>query len=216
MSTQNRGATDDYSKEIRGSRALPLPARAAAGLALAGVVLAVVATFTKVIRIEVNTVETFSHQGWDRWGPALPLLAVFAVLMLAGAWRGARPAMAGVAGAGLAILAIVAAIDVPHVNDEGVWPSADVYEDAAARAGIGFYFESAAGVLLLMAGGLMLLLSPGRAPAREPSVRDRGPEPPPNVRPETEAPAAGDWFESQAQRLTQPRPEPRRRRFGRR
>ena len=200
MTTQARGATDDYSKEIRPPRGLSVPARAAAGLGLAGAVLAVVATFTKVIEIKVLTVPTFAHDGWDRYGPALLLLAVFAVVMVAGAWRGARPAMAGLAIAGLAVLAIAVVVDVPHLDDKGVWPSADLYEDAQAGAGIGFYFETAAGVLMLLGGVLMLLLAPRGAAEPEPDESPR---------------ASEDWFESRAQRLTQPAPA-RRGRFGRR
>jgi hypothetical protein len=216
MSTQNRGAIDDYSKESRASRGLSLPARAAAGLGLAGAVLAVVATFTKVIEIKVLTVPTFAHEGWDRYGPALLLLAVFALLMLAGAWRGARPAMAGLSVAGLAILAIAIVVDVPHLDDKGVWPSADLYEDAVAGAGPGFYFETAAGMLMLLSGALMLLLAPRRS-AEPPNVRNptaRGGKT--DVRPAEEEVAAADddWFAPRAQRLTQPQPE-RRRRFRR-
>ena len=203
MSTQNRGATDDYSKENRAARGLPVAARAAAGLGLAGAVLAVVATFSKVIEIKVLTVPTFAHDGWDRYGPALLVLAVFAVLMVAGAWRGARPAMAGLAIAGLAVLAIAVIVDVPHLDDKGVWPSADLYEDAQAGAGIGFYFETAAGVLMLLSGVLMLMLSPrGPAPERgprepreprEPRRRSRKGEEQPRQRPGTRR-ADDDWF----------------------
>jgi hypothetical protein len=219
MSTQNRGAIDDYSKENRESRALPplsIAARAAAGLGLAGAVLAVVATFTKVIEIKVLTVPTYAHEGWDRYGPALLLLALFALLMLAGAWRGARPAMAGLSAAGLAILAIAIVVDVPHLDDKGVWPSADLYEDAVAGAGIGFYFETAAGMLMLLSGALMLLLAPRRSDARA-NVRAPRSEPREmDVRPAEEGVAADDdWFAPRAQRLTQPQPPPRRRRFRR-
>ena len=207
MSTHGRGATDDYSSETEArtapSRGLPLPARGAAGVGLAGAALAVVATFTPVIEINVLTVETFSHDGWDRYGPALLLLAVFAVLMVAGAWRGARPAMAGLAIAGVAILAIAVLVDVPHLDDKGVWPLADQYEDAQAGAGIGFYFETAAGVLMLLGGVLMLLLAPRTTVSAAPARR-REPVSEPASAPA--APAADtEWFaESRAQRLTQP------------
>lgn len=159
MSAPTREATDDYSKETR--------PRIAAGLALAGVALTVVAAFTPVIEITVLTVPQEEYTGLDRSGPGLLLLAGLALLMLAGAWRGARPAMAAVAVVGLGVLAVVLLVDAPDVNDAGAWPQADLYEEATAQAGIGFWFESAGGVLLLLAGGLMLLLAPRRGPARD-------------------------------------------------
>lgn len=152
---------------------------AAAGLGIAGAILAFIATFTTVIQIRVLTVTPASFNGMDRYGPALLLLGIFGLLMVAGAWRGARPAMAALALAGLAVLLIAILVDVPHLNDTGVWPLADQYEDAQAGAGIGFYFETASGVLMLLSGVLMLLLGPRGEPAprsrRTPGERPRPP-----------------------------------------
>jgi hypothetical protein len=171
VSAHSREARDDYSKSHRprtaSSGALGALATGAAGLGIAGAILAVVATFSTVIQIRVLTVTPATFSGMDRYGPALILLAVFAVLMIAGARRGARPAMAALALCGVAVLLIAILVDVPHLNDKGVWPLADQYEDAEASAGTGFYFETAAGVLMLLSGVLMLLLAPARRRARE-------------------------------------------------
>jgi hypothetical protein len=147
-------------------------ALAAAGVGLAGAALAVVATFSTVIKIVVLTVTPFTQTGYDRYGPALLVLAGFALLMIAGGVRGARPAMGALALAGVAVLLIAVLVDVPHIHDKGVWPLADQYEDAEASAGTGFYFETAAGILMLLGGALMLLLAP-----TAPRVRRERPAP---------------------------------------
>lgn len=204
MSAQGPEAIDDYSKETRPGRL----ATGAAGLGLAGAILAFVATFSTVIEIRVLIVTPEAYSGMDRYGPALILLGVFGLLMVAGAWRGARPAMGALALAGVGVLLIAILVDVPHLNDEGVWPLADQYEDASASPGRGFYFETASGVLMLLSGVLMLLLTPRGRPARPPE-RAR----PERAEPQAE-PSTPDWFaeppvESRAQRLTQPQPPPR-------
>jgi len=204
MSAQGPEAIDDYSKTQRPRTAatkglLSLHA-VAAGLGIAGAILAVVATFSTVIQIVVLTVQKEAYTGLDRYGPALLILAVFALLMVAGAWRGARPAMAALALAGVVVLAIVALIDIPHINDKGVWPEADLYEDAQASAGTGFYFETASGVLMLLSGVLMLLLGPRNESAPR-SRREPGPTSRPGAGAEGGAPpepaaraASDDWF----------------------
>ncbi len=154
MSAHNPEAAADDSSVLRAS-----PARAAlSALGLAGAVLCVVATFSAVIRVEVLTVEKASYSGYDRHSVALLLIGAFAALMAYGALRGARPAMAALAACGLAVLLIALLGDLPHLDDAGVWPESDAFEDASARAGAGWYLETAAGVLLLASGVLTLLV----------------------------------------------------------
>jgi len=166
MSAQEPQATADYSKtdraRARDQRPLGGLGTAAAGLGISGAILAVVATFSTVIKIQVLTVTPARFDGYDRYGPALILLAVFGVLMIGGAIRGARPAMAALALTGLAILLISVLLDLPHLNDAGVWPQANQYEDAQASAGTGYYFETGSGVLLLLSGALLLMLTSRR------------------------------------------------------
>lgn len=141
---------------------------AAAGLA--GALALVVATFATIIEIRVLTVPHSSASGWDRHGPALILLALFAVLMLAGALRGSRPAMAAVAATGVCALLIALVWDLPDLHDVGA--VSEVYSDAHAGPKAGYYLETAGGALLLLSGGGLLLL-PRPERARERPRRDR-------------------------------------------
>jgi hydrogenase maturation factor HypE len=134
---------------------------------LAGVGALVAATFTTVIRITVGTTTRLASldtelSGWDRHGPALLVIAGFALLMLAGAYgRGARPAMAAVAVCGAAALVVALGSDLHHLDDTG--QVGRLYDDASAGAAAGFWLEVAGGVLLLGAGLGGLLLARGRA-----------------------------------------------------
>ena len=130
----------------------------------AGVVCLVLATFTTVIEIKVGTTSRVPGRdthlsGWDRHGPALLIIAAFAAAMLAGALRGARPAMIALAVLGLVTLGIAIIGDVPDLNETGF--IGEVYEDAAAGPSAGFYLETLGGVLLLAGGGLMAVVGEG-------------------------------------------------------
>src|SRR4051794_39434575 len=208
MSAAGRGAADDYSKAGPVSSAPRGPLGAlgsvAAGLGLAGAILAIVAWFSVVIKIQVLTVTPATFTGSDRSGIALLLLAAFALLMVIGAARGSRPAMAALALVGLAVLLIAVLVDLPHLNDTGVWPLHDSYEDAQASAGSGYYLETAAGVLMLISGVVLLMVAPRRAAraaeaaGSEAPPRDEAPResvlppvaaPPPPVAPSASPPA---------------------------
>ena len=115
MSSALRGnAGDDSKGSTPGRSARPAVSALRSGLALAGLAgafLLLLATFATVIQITVGTSTAAagadtSRTGWDRHGPALILLALFAGWLLALALRGARAAMAGLAAAGVAALAI--------------------------------------------------------------------------------------------------------------
>jgi hypothetical protein len=126
--------------------------------ASAGVVCLVLATLTTVIEIKVGTTTRLPGRdthlsGWDRHGPALLIVAAFAAAMVAGALRGARPAMIALAVLGLVALGIAVVGDVPDLNETGF--IGEVYEDAAAGPSAGFYLETLGGVLLLASGVLM-------------------------------------------------------------
>ncbi|HMJ33553.1 MAG TPA: hypothetical protein VK501_06525 [Baekduia sp.] len=139
-----------------------------AAVALAGAVCLLVATFTTVIRITVGTtsgaaVPTGSDTGWDRHGPALIVLALLAVGLLGVGLRGSRVALAGVAATGLAVMAIAMASDRPDVHATGA--VGDVYAEAMADPGAGYYLETLGGALLLATGGGLLALGRMRAAA---------------------------------------------------
>jgi hypothetical protein len=135
--------------------------------ALAGVVCLVVATFSTVIEITVGTTSRIAGRdtelsGYDRHSVALLLIGLFALVMAAGALRGARPAMAALAVAGIAVLLIALVGDLPDVHKTGV--IGQLYDDARANPRLGYYLETLGGALLLLAGGGLLLLG-GSAPA---------------------------------------------------
>src|SRR4051794_23762936 len=161
-------AAPDYSNRRAARRpartALNTPAAVLAGLGLAGPIIAVVASFSSVIKIEVQGVShaLFTQTGYDRHSVALILLAVFGAAMVLGSLRDARPAMVALVATGLAILLISILGDLPHLDDAGVWPQADSYEDAAASAGAGYYLETLSGVLMILTGIGFLVLRPTR------------------------------------------------------
>jgi hypothetical protein len=169
MSGAQHGAEGDDSKGFVPDRSrLPtvLTLRLVlAATALTGAVLLLVATFTSVIDITVGTTSKVlnadtAQSGWDRHGPALVLLALLAIWLLAAALRGSRVAMAGLLACGVVALAIPAIADRPHVHDTG--SVGDVYAEATADPGTGYYLETLGGALVLLSGGALLVL--GREP----------------------------------------------------
>jgi hypothetical protein len=159
-------AAPDYSNRRAAERpsrgGLNTPAAVLSGLALGGAILAVVATFSTVIQIELPDADgpVFTQSGFDRYSVALIVLALFAVAMLLGSLRAARPAMFALAAAGVVILLIALINDLPDVHKTGAWSLADAYEDASASAGSGFLLETISGVLVLISGVGFLVLRP--------------------------------------------------------
>ena len=142
--------------------------------AVAGVLCLVIATFSTVIEITVGTTSKIADRdtelsGWDRHSFALVLIGLFALLMTAGALRGARPAMAAVAVAGIVVLLIALIGDLPDVHKTGV--IGQLYDNARANPKLGYYLETLGGALLLLSGGGLLLLGGGTEPP--PSERER-------------------------------------------
>jgi hypothetical protein len=130
--------------------------------AVAGVAALVAATLNTVIRITVGTTTRLASldtelSGWDRHGPALLVVAGFALLMLVGAVRGARPAMVAVLVCGVVALGIALALDVPRLDDTG--QVGQLYSDASAGPRAGFWLEACGGALLAVAGGGLFLLA---------------------------------------------------------
>jgi hypothetical protein len=137
---------------------------------LAGVAALAAATASTVIRITVGTTTRLANldteiSGWERHGPALLVIGAFALVMLVGAARGARPAMVAVFACGLAALVVALGLDLPHLDDTG--QVGRLYTDASAGPEVGFWLEVVGGVLLVLCGaGLFLMASPSRAPGR--------------------------------------------------
>src|SRR4051794_27614896 len=182
VSSASRGNGPDDSKGFAPGRSASGPTSgsaiptvfalrsALAVAALAGAVLLLAATFATIIQITVGTTTKAAgadtaQSGWDRHGPALIVLAVLAIWLLAQALRGSRAAMAGLAAAGVAALLIAMIWDRPHVHDTG--SVGDIYAEAHADPASGYYLETLGGALLLLAGGALLVLGPAPAPERE-------------------------------------------------
>jgi hypothetical protein len=175
MSSALRGTDGDDSKGF-----VAVPSRfpgvialrgGLAAVVVAGAAALVVATFATVISITVGTTTKVagadtSQSGWERHGPALLLLALLAVALLAGALRGLRAAMVGLVAAGVAAVAIAMIWDRPHVHDTG--SVGELYAEATADPAAGYYLETLGGALLLLGGGAFVVASaPGRRGARE-------------------------------------------------
>src|SRR3954454_2104107 len=136
---------------------------------LAGVAALALATLSTVIRITVGTAKRLANldtelSGWDRHGPALLVVAGLALVMLVGAARGARPAMAAVLACGVVALVVAGAFDLPHLDDTG--QVGELYADAAAGPGLGFWLEVGGGALLVLCGGGLVLVN--RKPHQRP------------------------------------------------
>src|SRR4051794_22832933 len=166
QAVRQRQTSQDNSRWMRASkRAIGVPNGVRLGLfaaGAAGVAALVLATFSTVIRITVGTTTRLARldtslTGWDRHGPALLVVAGLALVMLVGAFRGARPAMAAVLVCGVAALVVCVAFDVPHLDDTGQVGA--LYADASAGPAVGFWLELAGGGLLALSGGGLLLLT---------------------------------------------------------
>lgn len=119
-------------------------------LTLVACVLLVIAEFMPLNEIEILTVTEKGVKVGSNHGYALAIIAAASAVMALGAYRGARPAAFALAALGLAALLVVLIVDVPEVGREGLFGRD--YEGAKAVKAIGFYFETAGAVLLLVAG----------------------------------------------------------------
>jgi hypothetical protein len=199
VSSAGRGTAGDDSKgPVASLTRNPSFATVRTGLAvtgLAGAIALIAATFSTVIEITVGTTAHIADRqtifsGWDRHGPALLLLALVAIPMVLGAWRGSRPATVAVLVLGLVALGIALIADLPDVHDTGA--IGDLYENARAQPRAGYFLETAGGVLLVLSGGGMLLLGRGARPEPRAERRRRA------VAPEGEAAAPEGEAESAA------------------
>src|SRR3954468_13927549 len=169
---QRRTSQDNSRGMPAPKRAIRLPDGVRLGLfaaGLAGVAGLVLATFATVIRITVGTTTRLANldtslSGWERHGPALLVVAGLALVMLVGALRGARPAAFAVLVCGVAALVVVLAFDVPHLDDTG--QVGQLYSDASAAPGVGFWLELCGGALVAGAGAALLLVN--RKPYQRP------------------------------------------------
>ncbi len=186
MSAAPRGTASQYSKGLAALRGAF--SRLASGIAgapdalrwvlcavgLVGAILLIVSEFTTVTHVKVITVVLPGTEvtGFDQNDGAMLVLGLVSLPMLYGAGRaGSRPAMAAVGLLGLVALLIALIGDLPDVTKVGTVVR-ERYEDAKAEPQAGFYLETLGAVLLLIAGGALLVVS---GPAQR--VRRRTPAP---------------------------------------
>src|SRR4051794_35048387 len=161
---QRRTSQDNSRGMAAPNRASALPAGLRIGLSIAGLAggaaLAAPPAAT-VIRITVGTTTRLANldtglSGWERHGPALLVVGAFALVMLFGALRGARPAMLAVVACGVAALVVALGLDLPHLDDTG--EVGRLYTDASAGPEAGFWLVVCGGGLLVVcAGGVFVL-----------------------------------------------------------
>lgn len=146
-------------------------------LALLGCLLLAVAEFTDLYSIHVITVTVKSATVGSHHGYALLVIALAAAAMAFGAARGgSRPAAVALLALAVAALVIALAIDLPVVDDTGLYGRD--FEQARAQAEIGFKIETAGAIVLLVAAVLLLVLGGARRPlvSAEPPARRRAAE----------------------------------------
>lgn len=168
MSATAPGATNDYSTGNGPSRRRSRAFSAGSGrtqpvlfaVAVAAAAMLVASTFLSLYDVTTQGNTLRSVTGYEHHSLAMLLLGLASIPMALGARRGARPAMFALAAIGVVVLVVAFTVDLPAALDEGVL--AVTYEGAQAEPGIGFFVESFAGALLLVAGGLGLLR--GRPP----------------------------------------------------
>ena len=166
-STGSRASRRDSGGFAQGRSAVALALAAVAAIAA---VLLIVSEFLPLYKVLVGALETErrSEVGWRNHAFAMLLLGLASVPMLLGALRGARPAMWALAGIGVVVIVIALTVDLSAARETGTLRESVSYEDARAEPAIGFFLETLGGVLLLLAGGLMLFVTP----AREQAARD--------------------------------------------
>src|SRR4051794_6491344 len=128
-------------------------------LALAGCVLLVVGEFSHLYEIKVITVVVKTGTVGAHHGYALLIIAVVAALMaFAAVIGGSRPASLALVLLAVAALVIALAVDLPVVDDTGLYGRN--YEQAQAQASTGFYLETLGAVVLLVSSLGIALLRP--------------------------------------------------------
>jgi hypothetical protein len=142
-------------------------------LPLVACVLLVIAEFSTLYDITIITVTADTVRGGGHHGFALLVIALAAAAMTFGAVRGgSRPAALALMILAVVALAVVLAIDLPDLDETG--PYGRNYEQAVARAGTGFYLETAGAVLLVIGAVAVLVFGPRRERAPR---RAAGPSP---------------------------------------
>ena len=159
MSASAPEATEEHSSRSRPARG---PSRrptnvalALVGTALIGALLTAFSSFLDVLEVTTGQTTLDAQTGFETHSVAMLLLGLAAIPMALGALRGARPAMFALVAIGALVLLVAFTVDLPDALDEGLY--GERYEAAEAKPAIGFYLETVGGMLLVLAGGLLVL-----------------------------------------------------------
>jgi len=133
-------------------------------LALVASAILIVAEFTHLYSIRVVTVTVRSATVGSHHGYALAIIGAASVVMAIGAVvGGSRPSAWALQHQAIAALVVAMAVDQPVVNDTGLYGRN--FEQARAKAEIGFKLETAGAVLLLLSAVAILVVRPARREA---------------------------------------------------
>ncbi|MGZ4232712.1 MAG: hypothetical protein ACXVUE_14515 [Solirubrobacteraceae bacterium] len=161
----------DRRRRRRAVEQAPGSLRAAIGAgALLGALLLVVAEFTTLFTVHVETsstpiktVTTGPHHSY-----ALLLIAIVVAVLAVAVWRDtSRPALLAIGLLGVVALLIALLGDLPDAHASGLAGSSTTrYVDASSTPSAGFYLETLGAVVLVITCGVgfMALGSPGRRP----------------------------------------------------
>lgn len=160
----------------------PTPTVLLAALAVAGALLLGIAELSPLYTVVVGSLQTPRRTVTcgSNHGYALALVALAALTMVAGSLRGARPAALALVALGAAALVVALAVDGPDTRASGSLPEAIDFTGAHARPASGYTLEIAGAIVLIVAGGGLVVML-GRALSR------RSPQTPSSRR---DAPAA--------------------------
>jgi hypothetical protein len=172
VSASARGTASNYSKgSLTGRADFPTPAVLLAALALAGALLLGIAELSPLYTVVVGSLQTprRSVTCGSNHGYALVLVALAALVMIAGALRGSRAAAIALVALGAAALVVAFAVDRPDTRASGSLPEAIDFTDAQAKPASGYTLEIAGGLVLVVAGGGLVIVS--RRSPQAPSSR---------------------------------------------
>jgi len=180
MSASARGTASNYSKGIRLRPAdLVSDPRLLAAVAVVGAVLLVAAELSPLYTIVVGALETprRSVSAGSHHGYALAVVALAAMVMAAGALRGARAAAVALVVLGAVALLVAFVIDLPETRGTGTLREAVTFSDARLKPGRALALEIAGAAALLGAGGALLAAGGGVSRGRRSSRPDAAPRP---------------------------------------
>jgi hypothetical protein len=149
-------------------------------MAIVGALALLVAEFTALFTVHVSNSSRplKSVSGGSHHSYAMAVIAVCAVLLAVGVWRGSRTALLGIGALGLVALLIALLGDLGDATASGLILTSSHYIEASSTPSAGFFIEMGGALLLLLASvsGFLLTAPPPR-PQRRTTDPSRKQEP---------------------------------------